>query len=286
MNILTGLVFYMRNLFILSFTILVVMAFSTPVSAEIYPFVGETIGDNVHVRAGQSENFESLGMLPDNQEILVIEKKYSWYKIQLPQNFNLYLSEDFVLVHDSGLGEVLGDRINVRARPSLSATVVTQVSKEDTVTVDQVEDGWCHIRPVDDAYGWINEEYIKFVSKDTDSYSVEPLITVAELKAQEEKKRKEEERKKKAEREAKQKEEARRKISVRGKLKKSHSEYKAIGKYTVITDNNLNYILDESGPIFEEFVGSTVTINARITSFSGNRSPYPVIKINKIQLVL
>lgn len=282
---MTGLVFlFMRKLFLLSFLSIFISVSNA--NAEIYPFVGVTTAENVHVRSGQSENFESLGMLTEDQNILIIEKQYSWYKVQLPPNFHLYLSEKFVLVHSNGTGEILGDRINVRARPTLTATVMGQVSKEDTVKVEEVEDGWCAIQPLPNTYGWISEEYIKFVSKDVSGFDVKPIMTAAELKAIEEQKIKEEELRRKAELLAKQKEEERRKITFKGYLKSVRPEYDGVGTYKVITSNNLTYILDEDSHIFDNFVDLMVTIDAKITSFADNRAPYPIIKVDKIQLVL
>jgi len=46
------------------------------------PFLAESTGDNVNVRAGQSANFERLCQLSEGEEVVVLDKEYSWYKIQ------------------------------------------------------------------------------------------------------------------------------------------------------------------------------------------------------------
>ena len=261
---------------------------AAPVQARenLFPFIGKVIKNDVNVRSGQSTNFESLGRLAIESEIVVHDKKYSWYKIQLPPNFKLYLSEQFVFVRPNKVGEVLGNRINVRAKPNTQATIMTQVSKGDKLEVVAVKDGWCHIKPLEGTYGWVSEEFIKFHSKAVDSYEAKPLLSPEEKREIDEKKKKEQERIRRAELERKKQEEERRKLSIVGKLQKVRPGYASRGAYKIVTTDGLTYVIDEPGHLFDNFAGTYVAVEAKITSFSNADAPYPVIKVDKIQLVL
>ena len=63
---------------------------------ESFPFLAESTGDHVNVRAGQSANFEQLCQLSKGEEVAIVGKEYSWYKIQLPSHAKSFVSNKFV----------------------------------------------------------------------------------------------------------------------------------------------------------------------------------------------
>ncbi len=254
--------------------------------SDLYPFVAQITADNVNVRSGQSANFDSLGLLSKGDKLVVLAKKYSWYKVQLPPNFKLYLSEQFVFLRPDGKADILGNRINVRARGNATATVMTQVSKGDVIEVIDKKDGWYAIKPVDGVYGWVNDSFLKFESKAVDSYIVKPLLSPDEKEQIVRQKKEAEERKRKAELLKIKKEAERRKVSIRGVIEKMDENYGNRGAYKVVTNNQLTYILDEHEHLLTNFAHQKVLIEGKITKFPNTNSPYPVITINKLQLIL
>ena len=76
------------------------VAFLVPVLAfaaqESFPFLAQAINERVNVRAGQSQNFEKLYQLEKGEEVVVVGKDFSWYKVQLPPGTYVYISDKYV----------------------------------------------------------------------------------------------------------------------------------------------------------------------------------------------
>lgn len=134
---------------------------------EFFPFAGKINVKSVHIRAGQSKNFESLGQLKLDDPIVVEERSYSWYKVRLPQGAKSYIAREFVGVISAKVGEVTADRVNIRGGAGINYSVLGQVNEGDRVLIaDDSMDEWVRIRPVPETYGWIREDFIDFVSSD------------------------------------------------------------------------------------------------------------------------
>ncbi len=56
---------------------------------------------------------------------------------------------------------VLRENVNLRAKPALSAEVVAQVSKPQTLTVKSVSEGWVEVRPPEHASLWVLGDYVQ-----------------------------------------------------------------------------------------------------------------------------
>ncbi|AAM24136.1 uncharacterized protein YgiM (DUF1202 family) [Caldanaerobacter subterraneus subsp. tengcongensis MB4] len=65
-----------------------------------------------------------------------------------------------VFAEGLGVGKVTGNYVNVRTEGSLSGSVITQVSKDEVVTVLEKQGDWYRIRLSDGREGWIYGEYL------------------------------------------------------------------------------------------------------------------------------
>jgi uncharacterized protein YraI len=131
---------------------------------EVFPFVGEITGDHVNVRAGQSANFEVLGQLNEGDEVIVVDKGYSWYKIRLPATAKSFVSKEYVQYLGQNAGGITADRVNIRAGAGVHFTALGQLSKGEQIFIRDILDEWYRIQPVADSYGWITGEYVTFKS--------------------------------------------------------------------------------------------------------------------------
>lgn len=150
--------------------VLICLCTGVRAAQEFYPFLGKITGDRVHVRSGRSENFESLLKMQAGDEVVVVDKSYSWYKIELPLKAKSYVAQDYVLMARDDQGIITANRLNIRSGPGPRHNVIGQLNEGDEVVVMDKEDGWLRIRPVPKTYGWIAEEYVNFQSKDVDPY--------------------------------------------------------------------------------------------------------------------
>lgn len=161
----------------------------------VYPFLAKTKSDNVNIRSGQSVNFEILARLEKDQELIVLDKLYSWYKVMLPVDAKSYISAEFFAPLGENQGVIVGNRVNVRADAGPRYTVLGQLNKDDFVVVRGQEGEWIQIQPLDTSVGWVSDKYIEFKSEDISYYMqrrqpqkravVEPIVEKKKEKPQE-----------------------------------------------------------------------------------------------------
>ncbi len=147
---------------------------------EFFPFVAQCNEADINIRAGQSTGFEKLGQLKLDEQVVVVDKSYSWYKIRLPKHAKSFITSEYVNLISSIYGEVTAKRVNVRAGAGTNFSVLGQVNKGDRLNiVKHVDDEWYQIQPLDDSYGWVAEEFLKFVSSDVSGFIPAPVEIAA-----------------------------------------------------------------------------------------------------------
>jgi hypothetical protein len=66
-----------------------------------------------------------------------------------------------------------GNRLNVRAGPSLQQAVIGRLDRGDIVILVETRDGWGHIRKQEGEYGWVSSKYLEVLD---DLKTVRPAI--------------------------------------------------------------------------------------------------------------
>ena len=122
-----------------------------------FPFVGVVTTDSVNVRAGANINFEIVTQLDKNKNVVVLEEKFGWYKIEAPEEANFWIFHEYV---EEDL--INAYSVNVRCGPGTHYSVNTQVEKGDKVEVIEKKDQWLRIKAPKDASTWISKDYVKF----------------------------------------------------------------------------------------------------------------------------
>ncbi len=127
-----------------------------------FPFTGRVVASEVNIRAGQSKNFEELTELQQGEEIIVVGKSFSWYKILLPDHAQNYVFAKFVEPLGDDIGMVTATNLNIRARPDVQSSVIGRLAKGTFVRLRAEADDWYQIEPVDQSFGWVHEDLIAF----------------------------------------------------------------------------------------------------------------------------
>jgi uncharacterized protein YgiM (DUF1202 family) len=65
-----------------------------------------------------------------------------------------------VFAEGLGVGKITGNYVNVRSQGSLSGTVITQLQRDDIVTVIDKSNGWYKVKLSDGREGWVYGEYL------------------------------------------------------------------------------------------------------------------------------
>lgn len=145
--------------------ILLALSCSSYSAAEEFPFLAEINADSVNIRAGQNTNYEILVQVDKSAPIIVVGKKADWYKIKLPDSAKSYISAQFVKILHSGIGEVLGSNVYVRAGTLPNSSSLGKLNKGDKVRILDKTADWYRIEPVEGTYGWVTEKFVTFRSK-------------------------------------------------------------------------------------------------------------------------
>ena len=256
---------------------------------EFFPFAGKINVKSVHVRAGQSKNFESLGQMKLDDPIVVEERSYSWYKVRLPKNAKSYLSRDYIRMISAKVGEVTADRVNIRAGAGINFSVLGQANEGDRVLIaDDSMDEWIRIRPVPETFGWIREDYIDFVSSDAgaDRWLDDKELALLEKAAAEAEKR----ARLAAEAEAAALEEpepdppAAVQTSFTGVLTENPDD--SGFEYTLVNNGDGTYYLDGFSQLLKPFVNYRVKIEGHLKTDPAVDLSHPVVVVSRIQLIL
>ncbi len=266
--------------------IFVVLAVASlvPVSAfaaqESFPFLATAVNERVNVRAGQSQNFEKLCQLEKGEEIVVVSKDFSWYKVQLPPSTPVYVSDKYVRPLSNAEGEISGDRVNVRSLPKVESSILGQVEKGSRVRVIERIPGWYKIVPPAQAFGWVAEGLVAFKSKDIAAYRPrerkEPLARganeISEVLA------------------------AAvptpvvphsKKISLTGVLRSLPSRKDNIEvSYELLIRNKPAYFIQGPRAMLDDFARYTVTVEGSLNADLEKQFPKPALTVTRIQLFL
>lgn len=241
--------------------------------------MGRVTGDKVVIRAGQNQNFESLGTLQKDEEVVVVAKSYEWYKIKLPIHARSYVNAQYVKEMWDSVGQASGSRVNIRAGTDTKFTAVGQLKKDDLVVIKDKVDGWLRIEPVDESYGWVAAEYLKFSSRELPAARKVELPTRNIYK-----------RKRVADEAAKaaftQELQNLKIISALGQIRVLGEGGGDVIQFQLTISGQPVYYLVGPAHIFEKFKEAKVTIEGGLDPELGKSFPVPVIRVTKIKLVL
>jgi uncharacterized protein YgiM (DUF1202 family) len=150
--------------FIIMFSFLVYGSCLAQEGYEDISKIGFIKNDGANVRAGDNVNFTSLCKLEDGDPVKVIGKRYSWYKILLPEKAHVYIKGDFVeIIPDQEEAGINASNVNLRAGPGTKYAIVGQVSKPDKIhIVAEEENAWYKITPPKNIAGWVHSSQLRF----------------------------------------------------------------------------------------------------------------------------
>lgn len=133
---------------------------------EFFPFLGEVTTDRVHVRAGQSVNFETLYQLNKGDQIVVADRAFNWYKIKLPTTAKSYVSDKYVQLLSNKSARITADEVNIRGGAGITHTILGRAASGTQVRILEKLEGWYRIEPVEGTYGWVTAEFVRFAAQD------------------------------------------------------------------------------------------------------------------------
>jgi uncharacterized protein YgiM (DUF1202 family) len=146
--------------------VVALVAVTTAVAAEKYPYVGVVTGEEVYVRSGNDTNYYPVLKAGKGQRVTVQGESFGWLKIAPMAGTFSFVDKAYV-ERSGDTGTVTTDRLWVRAGSLLSAersTPQVKLSKGDTVTILGEDEGFYKIQTPATASLWISARYV--VSED------------------------------------------------------------------------------------------------------------------------
>ena len=125
-----------------------------------FPFTGLVTGSGVNLRSGPGRSYEILLQLARLSKLNVLAEQGSWYAVALPEGVPAYVHREYVGEAVEGWAPVKAERLQVRARPSGSATVWGALSALEKVRVLGSYGEWIKIQPPPFCRGWVHKEYV------------------------------------------------------------------------------------------------------------------------------
>ena len=248
---------------------------------EEFPYVAEVIEDQVNVRAGQDKSFEAVGRVAKGTEVVVVGKEYHWYKVKLPDTAKCFVSTKYIKVHQQGIGEMTGSRVNVRAGTGENFTSLGQLPTGTLVRIRNKKNQWFEIEPLEGTYGWISEELLKFKSKTIPpaktvqipprNIYVRKRILESEMRTREE---------------ALAKEKKKELFSAVGTINRvDENDLCQEFHYKIVESELTKYFLQGPDHIFDQFLPNKVKVEGELDT-ENKQYPQPVIKVTRIAFIL
>jgi hypothetical protein len=97
-----------------------------------------------------------------------------WYRIGIPEGAVLWVAGDYV---DPTGQTVTASRLNVRAGPSESYTVVARLNRGDKVERIKESGGWISIKPPASSFAYVATSFIDLISETEQPPALEPELT-------------------------------------------------------------------------------------------------------------
>ena len=139
-------------------------------------FSGQINSAGINLRTDATTTSAILSVLDKGERVEVVLEQFGWYKIRLPKTVPVYVKKKLaecikskeiqgVVVSEAQVSQcasakILGDRVNVRSKPSESASIVGIADKNEIVNVLSEIGGWYKIEPIQNSFGWVNKKFI------------------------------------------------------------------------------------------------------------------------------
>lgn len=126
-------------------------------------FSGVVNQDKINIRADSTVSSPKICAIDKDTNVEIIEEKYEWYKIKLPEKARVFVKKDLISFIDEKTAKGAKDNINIRLEPNETSAIIGKIEKNEVISVLGDLGLWLQIKPVNNSFGWINK---KFVDKD------------------------------------------------------------------------------------------------------------------------
>jgi len=118
-------------------------------------------GSVVNLRSGPGTNHSLVAALPKDTILLEEDEEDNWIRVVTERGEKGWIAAEYTEGADAVVAVSTGNRLNVRAGPSVRQAVIGQIDRGDPVILIETKDGWGHIRYAEGSYGWVSSKYLE-----------------------------------------------------------------------------------------------------------------------------
>ena len=155
-----------------------VPARATP--SGVFPTAGEVVGDSVSIRARNSLNATRLAFAFKGDKLRVLGASGDWYTIDLPRDYTMWVSKEYVTVGANKEGVVTGDNVRARAGAGLQYQMVGHLDRGRRIEIIGEKPGWLQFRFATGDRAYISRQYVRLAGEayprpvEPEGHGVEP----------------------------------------------------------------------------------------------------------------
>ena len=143
---------------------LILILFTSVPLIEAFPLTGRISKDNINIRSDSTTYGEIIARLKKGDTARIIKEKFDWYRIVLPSKLIVYVDKNYLKRKDNTHFIVTATVLNLRAKPSMSASVVGKVKKGTVLRYAKDEGKWMGVYGFPHAYGWVHKKFVDIVN--------------------------------------------------------------------------------------------------------------------------
>lgn len=129
-------------------------------SSSAFALSGRINKKDINIRADSTVTSPVIGVLSLDENVDIIQERYGWYKINIPDRLNYYVSDEHLIFDSEGKARISANKLNIRSMPCLEAPVIGKIKKNTIVKVIRKNKGWAAIESYPYARGWIHKKFI------------------------------------------------------------------------------------------------------------------------------
>lgn len=124
--------------------------------------------DKIRARVDSTVSSDFLGYLLKNDEVEVLEQRYGWYKIKLPQRFGCYIAKKLTKKVNKHEIEVIASNVNLRTGPSLESYIIGKAPRGSRFPRIKETGQWVKIQGYPCIEGWVHKKFLRQLENEID----------------------------------------------------------------------------------------------------------------------
>ncbi|MFQ5680625.1 MAG: SH3 domain-containing protein [Candidatus Omnitrophota bacterium] len=144
-----------------------VLGVALPGIAGKFPFEGRVNSEGINVRSGPNVSYEIIDRLKRDTQVKVVGERFDWYKIRPKKTTRCFINAKYIQRVNSQKGVVAGDRVNLRAKGAVSATIVGKVNRGHILKIVRSYAQWYEVAaPEELVAGWMHKRFVDYPKKE------------------------------------------------------------------------------------------------------------------------